>query len=90
MTSRRNQRNRRRFEAKLLIEKLKSGPCEDCSGEFHHCQMDLFHAKAGKRVSTLLLKSKDRILDEAKKCLLLCANCARLRSWTQSRQSRSD
>jgi len=90
MTSRRNQRVRRRFEAKLLIEKLKSGPCEDCSGKFHHCQMDLFHAEAGRQVSTLLLKSKSRILEEAKKCMLLCANCARLRLWNQSRQNRSD
>ncbi len=91
MQSRRNQRVRRRFEAKLLVEQLKSGPCKDCKDSFHPCQMDLLHRERGGRpVATLILRSKARILEEARKCDLVCANCARLRVWNESRKGRGE
>ncbi len=89
--NRKKQALRRRFEAQELIMSLKSDPCVDCKKRFHPCQMDFIHPKDhdGVSVHGLLLKSKKRILDEISKCVLVCANCGRLRIWKRHRALRA-
>ncbi|KKK50106.1 hypothetical protein LCGC14_3128350, partial [marine sediment metagenome] len=86
---RKRQAIRRRFEAKQLLEQLKSGLCEDCGDKFKSCQMDLVRREGGgPPMASLLLKSKKRILEEAEKRDLICANCGRLRVWERNRAER--
>lgn len=80
---------RRRFEAKLLLKRLKSGLCEDCGGQFQPCQMDLvLRVGGGPPMSSFLLRSKERIVKEAARRDLICANCGRLRTEERSRAAR--
>ena len=82
---------RRRFEARDLLERLKSGPCQDCGSKgLLPCQKDLIRPD-GKtsQISKRLLMSKERIIREASECLLVCANCGRLRVWRAQRAQRS-
>ena len=82
---------RRRFEARDLLERLKSGPCQDCGSEvLLPCQKDLIRPD-GKtsQISKRLLMSQDRIIREASECLLVCANCGRLRIWKAQRARRA-
>jgi len=81
---------RRRFEARDLIDRLKSGPCKDCGRKFRPCQMDFWRdSESIVQVSKRLLMSKDRIVEEVAKCVLVCANCHRLRTWNRDRERRS-
>lgn len=89
MSGRRSQRARRRFEAKILVEALKDGPCADCGNRFEPCQMDLVRKGEGRPVSSLLLKSKDRIREAAAACDLVCANCGRLRDEARRKRERA-
>lgn len=82
---------RRRFEARELINQLKSQPCKDCNDVFEPCQMD-FIKREGDRtipISKMLLKSQARIMKEVQNSDLVCANCARLRVWKIQRAKRS-
>jgi len=82
---------RRRFEARELLARLKKKPCTDCGEKFHPCQMDFLRGdgKPGKPISKMLLKSKTTIIKEVEKCVLVCANCARLRNFHKQRAERS-
>jgi adenine C2-methylase RlmN of 23S rRNA A2503 and tRNA A37 len=82
---------RRRFEARELVNQLKSKPCKDCGNTFEPCQMD-FVKREGDRtipISKMLLKSQVRIVKEAQNSDLVCANCGRLRTWKMQRTKRS-
>lgn len=81
---------RRRFEARELLDRLKSAPCEDCRRSFHPCQMDLLRKQGGRPLplSRMMHLSKERLLEEAGVCDLVCANCSRLRSWRRQRERR--
>jgi hypothetical protein len=83
---------RRRFEARELLDKLKSGSCKDCNNTFLPCQMDFVRndGRKGPPISQMLLKSKKTIMREAEKCVLVCANCGRLRTWKSQRAKRSE
>lgn len=64
---------------KDAIEKM-GGKCLDCNGVFHYAVYDFHHLKDkdldwGK----LRLRSQETIDKELKKCVLLCANCHRVR-----------
>jgi hypothetical protein len=83
---------RRRFEARELINKIKSNSkCVDCGGQFHPCQMDFIRRDGNRNgpISRMLLKSKKRIVDEIKASDLVCANCGRLRVWNEQRARRA-
>jgi hypothetical protein len=83
--------NRRYFEIKgkehrkeyqRLLEKLKNKPCADCYGWFEPCQMDFDHLDSSTKMFQISHspKSLKTILEEIKKCELVCANCHRLRT----------
>jgi hypothetical protein len=81
---------RRRFQARELLRKLKTGPCEDCGNpDLQSCQMDLWKDEGTESPSRMLLLSLKRIAVRAAECTLLCANCSRLRTWNLDRFRRS-
>ena len=69
------------------------GCCQHCKGvfplavyDFHHIDQDLKSANLNK----LLNCSLDKVLEEIKNCVLLCANCHRIRHKAEhNRKSRS-
>ena len=81
---------RRRFEAREVVNKIKTeNPCMDCGQKFHYCQMDFDHRdqdEKKKQVSYMLLHGIETILNEVKKCDLVCANCHRDRTQRQIEQ----
>ena len=82
---------RRKFEARELINQLKTKPCVDCHHKFHPCQMDFIRKDgSSSKVSRRLLRSKKAILAEITVCDLVCANCGRLRNWKRQRTLRID
>ena len=87
---RKQQSARRRFETRELLDKLKSKPCADCGGKFHPCQMDFYRLIDGPLISQMRIRSHSTIISEVKKCILLCSNCCRLRTWMKQRAKRSE
>lgn len=78
--ARRREYNRDRCaENYELIRSLKSGGCIEC-GESDPVCLD-FHHKDPKTkkylVSQMTMRTRVRILEEAAKCIILCANCHR-------------
>lgn len=65
---------------------LKTGPCVDCTRSFNPWQMDFDHLPGtdkDRAVSEMVRAgcSKERILEEIKKCELICACCHRDRTY---------
>jgi len=84
-------RERWRYHADLL-DQLRSVPCADCGGTFAQCAMDFDHRDPASKVRpvTRMISnaSVERILAEAAKCDIVCANCHRLRTFERrSRQT---
>ncbi len=76
-----NKYDERKSRKKEYVDSLKTGPCTDCNAQFLPRQMDFDHVGPKKAaVSTLINCSIQRILDEIRKCELVCANCHRLRT----------
>jgi hypothetical protein len=77
------KRDKWRAQARLL-DQLRDRPCADCRGRFPPCAMDFDHRDPrAKRsaVTRLIGRAGDaRILEEAAKCDIVCANCHRLRT----------
>lgn len=70
------------IEKKLYLIELFGGKCEKCGYDKNLSAFD-FHHKDGYeksfeiKVNLLKYKSDNEILEEAMKCMLLCANCHR-------------
>jgi len=71
----------KRREVKLwLLQELGTNKCSRCPEDtlvcldFHHLGNKTFDIGAG---NTMFTKSKEKLLKEAKKCIVLCANCHR-------------
>lgn len=78
----RYQKKKRKAVKSELIA-LLGGRCQDCGYdanpnalEFHHLDAATKDFTISKRIATIAF---DRVLTEARKCVLLCANCHRLR-----------
>lgn len=79
----RASRIRRRSHRRPRLDELKSVPCADCGGSFPSVCMDFHHLdestkkfSIGNSVGNL---TWDSILAEAAKCVVICANCHRIR-----------
>lgn len=62
----------------------KGGVCEDCGGAFHYSVFEFHHTDpTGKELTGNQIKrwAWDRVKAELDRCMLLCANCHRLRHW---------
>ena len=84
---------RRRKKLIAFTSSLKTGKeCADCHKPYPHFVLD-FHHEGDKEVCLSKAAhrgwSEERILKEASKCVLLCANCHRFRTWGHSSSSRA-
>jgi hypothetical protein len=79
-----DHRRRWRYNADIL-DQLRSVPCADCGGTFAQCAMDFDHrdpAVKVRSVTPMISNARiERILAEAAKCDIVCANCHRLRTF---------
>ncbi len=80
---------RRRKDLKQFVNSFKAAPCKDCSGSFKTHQMDFDHLSGFTKlnnVATLVHDgySEETIVEEIKKCDLVCANCHRDRTWIRN------
>ena len=80
----------RRFEQhKLILDELKSTiPCLDCGGSFKPGQMDFDHTgieTKNDNIARLSGGSTETLVAEIAKCHLVCANCHRVRGFTEVR-----
>lgn len=70
-------------EAKAIISQLKLSPCSDCAKTFDPVAMDFDHIDTKhKEISRMLSGAYkiDFILEEIKKCEIVCACCHRIRT----------
>ena len=79
------RRERIRQENKEFIISIKSVPCADCGGNFHHAAMDLHHLENKKdNIARLLTYKRETLLKEIAKCIVLCSNCHRVRTYNNT------
>lgn len=79
----------RRKELKEKIIELKQDPCVDCNLLWPHYVMDFDHRDPFTKVGSVSRMIVDvynlgKILEEIKKCDLVCANCHRIRTWNRA------
>ena len=72
-----NNRRRWRIEMRNIIQEIKSCGCALC-GEKDTCCLDFHHLHDKEfEISKASDVSKERLYEELKKCIILCANCHR-------------
>jgi hypothetical protein len=79
----RERDQQRRLETKTAVDVLKDAPCKDCDQRFPPVAMDFDHLGAKTRsIATMVSASYklDLILEEIKKCEIVCACCHRIRT----------
>lgn len=73
-----------RQKGRALVDAFKDKPCADCGVKYPPVAMDLDHVRGGKiRSVSSLVGSGYRIeliLEELKKCEVVCSNCHRIRT----------
>lgn len=75
----RYQKKRRRQLKATLVQAL-GGRCQDCGYEAYAAALDPHHIDPStKELALSAYRSEARLLAESAKCVLLCANCHRLR-----------
>lgn len=76
---------RKRLERYLIIDKLKSVPCNECGKIFPPYVMDFDHKDPSIKIADINAIvgrfSWKRVLEEINKCNVLCVNCHRMKSW---------
>lgn len=81
--------NENRIKIKAEIDRLKSMPCVDCKSSFPPVCMDFDHRPGTVKladISTLASKksiSLETVLNEVRKCDLVCSNCHRIRTFSR-------
>ena len=78
----RRQRRKKYNERQYLLAWLKDVPCKDCGERLPSCCMD-FHHMGHKTftISKVLLHIPiENLLAEVSQCIVLCANCHRIRT----------
>lgn len=84
---------RRRY-IRRTMNALKSKPCLDCGHSFLPCVMEFDHRDASEKEHDVAYligggAALQRILREAEKCDLVCANCHRVRTWERAKGKRT-
>jgi hypothetical protein len=73
-------------KSRTWLDVLKAKPCMDCKQTFPTECMDFDHVR-GKKLTPINTqtahKSKGPLLEEIKKCDLVCSNCHRIRTRTR-------
>lgn len=81
--SQRKSRQRLLKARSLIINKLKDVPCKDCKKKFPFYVMDYDHVRGIKYKDISKMTERNswkKILDEIRKCELVCSNCHRVRT----------
>lgn len=68
---------------KLEVQKIKSQPCADCGVSYDPYVMDFDHVRGEKLNDIAVLVgrgNRNLVMEEIKKCDVVCANCHRLRT----------
>lgn len=87
-----DKNKRRKKELAEFIISLKHMPCKDCGILYPHYVMDFDHLGECKKIASVSrmasehMYSKTKIVEEIKKCDLVCANCHRIRTYKRSKQ----
>jgi len=90
-SSRRLKTKQRRIETLKWIRELKKElVCEQC-GEDHPAALDFHHKDQSKKDFSISYAckmgySRERILEEIKKCNVWCSNCHRIHHWEESHE----
>jgi hypothetical protein len=76
---------RRQHSTVEFLRELRARPCADCGNTFAPHQMDFDHRDGSAKAFRLtsggaMLRPRDKLLEEAAKCDVVCANCHRLRT----------
>ena len=76
---------RRRDKLRGYMHAAKDKPCADCGGEFPRVCMDFDHRDGVRKVgevSALVLRTyaEAALVDEIRKCDVVCSNCHRIRT----------
>lgn len=70
---------------KDFINQLKDKPCADCGKTYPPICMEFDHIGTDKRKDIAYLLNHgypmEKIIEEVKKCELVCSNCHRIRTW---------
>ena len=78
---------RRKKELINFVISLKQKPCMDCGIQYPYYVMDFDHRNKKNKLTTINRMinyhsySKKKILEEIRKCDLVCANCHRIRTY---------
>lgn len=74
-----NQVSERRKKTKLILVKKFGGKCQICGYKKYQGALHFHHLNKKNKSFELsckgLTKKIDKLIEEAKKCILLCANC---------------
>lgn len=65
------------------MAEIKSVPCADCGKRFPPYVMDFHHTDRNKEFGVASGKNRNfnKVLTEIAKCVILCANCHRIREY---------
>ena len=82
---------RRQAATLAFLRDIRKRPCADCQQVLQPHQMDFDHREPTLKAFRLtsgraMLKSRAALLDEARKCDVVCANCHRIRTLVQHRR----
>ncbi len=74
-------------KVKSFIRQYKTEhPCTDCGKHYHFCIMDFDHLDSTKKsfnIGNTEHHTFPQVLEEIKKCELVCSNCHRFRTWNR-------
>ena len=79
---------RRRDERKRILVDHFMDRCSDCGGTFPVCCYDFHHIDPETKsfeIAPRLDGNMETIMEEAKKCIMICSNCHRIRHYKESR-----
>lgn len=75
------QRERARKAKSFIVQSVFGGYCYDCGESYPDCVFDFHHEgeKEGNPSQFISRNKMEEALDELEKCVMLCANCHRMR-----------
>lgn len=90
--ARRDRQRARRAKAQRWLDSMKEGaPCTDCTLSFPAWVMHWDHLpgfeKVGEIANLATRRTRSVVLEELKKCELMCANCHVMRTVSRARRS---
>lgn len=79
---------KRKARGREILDAARRVPCADCQLRFPVCCMDFHHVRGPKlfRIAQQVRHSVAGLKRELAKCIVLCANCHRIRHWPQAEQ----